>query len=373
MIVRQTSLSANMVQFCRFLRLKNFTIGIEEEALTLQSLQFIDYTDPASFRLALRTTLCRSKTQAEEFDSLFNEYWKQLDQAVDSKSKDGSSPEKPPASQPVPFKSLKAWLHGNRNDDTEETATYSMQENLSQKDFSAIPGEDVNELMQLIKALSKRLATKANRRFKFSHRVSRPDLRQTLRKNLRRGGELLELAYRKPKRNRVKLVLLCDVSKSMELYTAFFIQFMYAFQQVYSRMETFTFGTSLKRVTPHLKEKNFRDALLSLGAEHNNWEGGTRIGESLNHFVNFYSKKVLDARTIVIILSDGWDNGNMELLKNSMSVIKARSKKIVWLNPLAGFASYRPETAGMQTAMPFIDVFAPAHNAESLRQLGKWL
>ena len=373
MILRQASLSANIVQFCRFLRQKNFTIGIEEEALTLQSLQFIDYTDPSTFRLALRTTLCRSKAQSEDFDALFNDYWKEIEKAVDSKSKEGSSQKRPAIPQPVQFKSLKAWLHGNRNDETEETATYSIQENLSQKDFSAIPGEEVDELMQAIRYLSKRLAAKANRRYKFSHQINMPDLRQTLRKNLRRGGELMELAYRKPKRNRVKLVLLCDVSKSMELYTAFFIQFMYAFQQVYGRMETFTFGTSLKRVTPFLKEKNFREALQVLGAENNNWEGGTRIGESLHSFVQVYSKKILDSKTIVIILSDGWDNGNMDILKDSMGSIRARSKKIIWLNPLAGFASYRPDTAGVLTAMPFIDVFAPAHNADSLRRLGKWL
>lgn len=373
MIIRQTSLSANIVQFCRFLRQKNFTIGVEEETLVLQALQFIDYTDPSTFRLVLQAMLCRSKTQAEEFDTLFNEYWKQIEKAVDSKSKDGSSKKQPPGSQPVQFKSLKAWLHGNRNDETEETATYSIQENLSQKDFSAIPGEYIDELMQTIKFLSKRLSAKINRRYKFSHQINMPDLRQTLRKNLRRGGELLELAYRKPKRNRVKLVLLCDVSKSMELYTAFFIQFMYAFQQVYGRMETFTFGTSLKRVTSLLKGKNFREALQLLGAENNNWEGGTRIGESLDSFVKIYSKKMLDSKTIVIILSDGWDKGNMDILKKSMGLIRARSKKIIWLNPLAGFSSYRPDVIGMQTAMPYIDVFAPAHNAESLRRLGKWL
>lgn len=373
MIIRRTSLPANIVQFCRFLRQKNFTIGIEEQAQTLQALQFIEYTDPSVFRLALRTTLCRSKTQADEFDMLFNEYWKQIEKAVDSKSKQESTGKQPPVLQPAQFKSLKAWLHGNRNDETEETATYSIQENLSQKDFSVIAGEEVNELMQTIRSLSKRLAAKVNRRYKPSHEINMPDLRQTLRKNLRRGGELVELAYRKPKRNRVKLVLLCDVSKSMELYTTFFIQFMYAFQQVYGRMETFTFGTSLKRVTPYLKEKNFRGALQLLGAENNNWEGGTRIGESLDSFVKVYSKKMLDSKTIVIILSDGWDKGNMDILKKSMGLIRARSKKIIWLNPLAGFASYRPDVLGMQTAMPYIDVFAPAHNAESLRRLGKWL
>jgi len=373
MMIRQTSLSANIVQFCRFLRQKNFPAGVEEESLTLQALQFIDYTDHPTFRLTLRTTLCRSKIQVEEFDTLFNDYWKELEKAVDSKSKEGLSKKQPPVSQPASFKSLKAWLHGNRNDETEETATYSIQESLSQKDFSAVPTEEVDELMQVIKALSKRLAARSSRRYQFSHKINKPDLRQTLRKNLRTGGELLELAYRKPKRNRVKLVLLCDVSKSMELYTVFFIQFMYAFQQVYGRTETFTFGTSLKRVTPHLKEKNFREALRLLGAENNEWEGGTRIGESLESFIRKYSKKMLDSKTVVIILSDGWDIGDMSILRRSMELIQARAKKIVWLNPLAGFASYRPEVAGMQTAMPFIDVFAPAHNAESLRLLGKWL
>jgi len=371
MTQRRESLSANIVQFCRFLRQKGFAVGVEEETITLQALQFIDYINPSIFRMAIKATVCRSKTQAEEFDALFNDCWHQLGKAVDAKIKDFKKQKS--ASQQVPFKSLKTWLHGNRNDETEETATYSIHENLSQKDFSSIPDDEVDELMQLIKALAKRLAAKTNRRYKFSHKIKMPDLRQTLRKNLRRGGELLELAYRKPKRNRVKLVLLCDVSKSMELYTAFLIQFMYAFQQVYGRMETFTFGTSLKRITSFLKENNFREALQLLAVENNDWAGGTRIGQSLDSFVKVYSKKMLDSKTIVIILSDGWDKGNLELLKKSMGVIQARSKKIIWLNPLAGYASYRPDVAGMQIAMHFIDVFAPVHNVESLSRLGKWL
>ena len=373
MIQRRTSLSANIVQFCRFLRQKGFAVGVEEEAITLEALQLIDYTDPSIFSIAVKATLCRSKTQAEEFDILFNDYWKQLAKAVDAKTKDNVLKKQKPVSQQSQFKSLKTWLHGNRNNETEETATYSIQENLSQKEFSAIPNEDVVELMHIIRALAKRLAVKTNRRYKFSHKIKMPDLRQTLRKNLRRGGELMELAWRKPKRNRIKLVLLCDVSKSMELYTAFLIQFMYAFQQVYGRMETFTFGTSLKRITSFLKENNFGEALYLLEAENKDWAGGTRIGESLDSFVKSYSKKMLDSKTIVIILSDGCDNGNMDVLKKSMEFIRKKAKKIIWLNPLAGYPSYRPDVAGMQTAMPFIDVFASVHNVESLSRLGKWL
>lgn len=372
MITRKTSLAENIVQFCRFLRQEGFAVGADDEATALQALQYIDYTSPDVFQLTLKATLCRNKVQVEEFDDLFFDYWKQLNKAVDAKRKDDSK-KIPSHNRQASLKSIKTWLHGNRNDDTEETATYSIQENLSQKDFSAVPEEDVNELMQIIRAIAKRLAAKTSRRYKFSHQKDIPDLRQTLRRNLRRGGELLEIAYRKHQRNRVKILLLCDVSKSMELYSAFLLQFMYAFQQVYSRMETFVFGTSLKRITPVLKEQNFRTALHLLEAENNDWSGGTRIGECLHEFVLHHSKKLLDSKTIVVIVSDGWDKGNMDILRESMKYIHGKVRKVIWLNPLAGFASYRPDVAGMQAAMPFIDILAPVHNAESLRQLGKWL
>ncbi len=372
MISRQTSLSKNIVQFCRFLRLKGFTVGIDEEALSLQALQLIDYSSNKIFLLVLKAILCRSEAQLNEFNNLFEEYWKELEKATDAKEKKETNQRPIPPQQATSFKSLKAWLHGNKNSETEETATYSSQESLSQRDFSLVPEDELDELMQNIKALAKRLAAKANRRHETTHTMKEPDLRKTLRKNLRRGGELLEIIHQRPKRNRVKLVLLCDVSKSMELYSSFLLQFMYAFQQVYSRMETFIFSTSIRRITPFLKKQNFREAMQLLSGENSRWSGGTRIGESLHTFLEEYGK-LIDKKTIVIILSDGWDTGNITELEKSMESIHRKAKKIIWLNPLAGYATYRPETAGMQAAMPFINVFAAAHNAESLKRLGKWL
>ena len=372
MITRQTSLSKNIVFFCRFLRLKGFTVSAEEEVTALNALQFINYSSNKIFHLALKSVLCRSKAQLDEFDNLFHEYWKELKKAVDSKVKEEQK-KKNSFQQETSLKSIKAWLHGNRNKETEETATYSVQETLSQKDFSAVPEEELDELMQFIKAMSRRLATKTNRRYEPSHKTDFPDLRKTLRKNLRRGGELLDIVHRRPKRNRVNLLVVCDVSKSMELYSVFLIQFMYAFQQVYSRIETFVFSTTLKRITPMLKQDNFREAMYSLGTENNGWGGGTRIGESLKAFVEEYGKKLLNSKTIVIILSDGWDTGNIDILEKNLGVIHTRVKKIIWLNPLAGFPAYRPDAAGMKAALPFIDVFAPVHNADSLRKLSQWI
>jgi uncharacterized protein with von Willebrand factor type A (vWA) domain len=146
---------------------------------------------------------------------------------------------------------------------------------------------------------------------------------------------------------------------------------MYAFQQVY-RMETFVFSTSLTRITAVLKQKNFSE-ILNLLAEKSGWSGGTRIGDSLEEFVNVYSKKLVDSKTIVIMVSDGWDTGNIDLLETNMKYIHDKAKKVIWLNPLAGYSSYSPDAAAMKAAMPYIDKFAPVHNVESLRRLGKLL
>ncbi|MEP7110908.1 MAG: VWA domain-containing protein [Ferruginibacter sp.] len=373
MIKRQTSLSRNIVQFCRFLRLKGFTLSVEEEATALNALQFIDYSDRNVFALALKSVCCRSRSQQNDFDALFNDYWKEIESAIDAKIKTTPQPVLKPGAKDPSFKSLKSWLNGNRNDAIEETASYSIHENLSQKDFSSVPADELDELMRTIKALSARLAAHTNRRYTKSGKPCLPDLRRTLRKNMRHGGELLEIAFRKPKRNRTRLVVLCDVSKSMDLYAAFLLQFMFAFQQSFNRIETFAFGTSLQCITGLLKQGDFKDTLGSLSQQNTNWSGGTRIGESFQQFNKEYASRVLDKRTILIILSDGWDTGNIDLLEQSMETIHARAKKVIWLNPVAGYAFYQPDAAGMQAALPFIDVFAPVHNVDSLRKLARWL
>ncbi len=373
MIKRQTSISRNIVQFCRFLRLKGFAVSVEDEATALNALLFIDYSNRDVFALGLKCVCCKSRAQQNKFDALFNEYWKEIETAIDSKIKTTAQPVLKTVSKEPSFKSLKTWLNGNQNEEVEQTSFYSIHENLSQKDFSSVPADELDELMRIIRALSVRLAAHINRRYRKSPKDDLPDLRRTLRKNMRFGGELLEIACRKPRPNRTKLAIICDVSKSMDLYAAFLLQFMFAFQQVYRRMETFTFSTSLQCITTLLKQHDFKNAIELLGRKNNSWSGGTRIGESLHQFVNDYESRILDKRTIIIILSDGWDTGNIALLEQSMETIKARSKKVIWLNPVAGYHSYQPDTAGMRAAMPFVDVFTSVHNAESLRKLAKWL
>ncbi|QMU29298.1 vWA domain-containing protein [Adhaeribacter radiodurans] len=373
MIYRQASLSRNIVQFCRFLRQQGFNVSTEEETTTLRSLQFIDYNNKEIFSRALKAVLCRSRSQLEQFDALFTEYWKELGKALDSKVKTRTNPTIKPGTNEASFKALKFWLNGNKESEIESTASYSIHQNLSNRDFSNVPALELPEMIRTLKALSKRLAAQTNKRYQQSEKISQPDLRRTLRKNMRFGGELLQIAFKKPKHNRLKLVVLCDLSKSMELYAAFLLQFIYSFSQVYSRIETFAFSTSLHSISNVLKQNDFSSALQALSAQNFNFNGGTKIGESLHAFVVDFAARLLNKRTIVIILSDGWDTGDTSLIGQSLEIIHTKAKKVIWLNPLAGYAGYRPDVAGMKEALPFIDVLAPVHNLESLRKLSKWL
>ena len=373
MVTRRTTLSHNIIAFCRFLRENGMAIGPDEEATALLALAKIDLGYRDGFRLALRTILCRRVQDMEPFDRLFAQYWKELEKAVDSKVKDDPNQRQQQKPKAGPdFNQLKSWLYGNKPTKETELRTYSVAENLSQKDFSMVASDDLAEVMQRIRELSLTMARRANRRYRKTASARQFDLPRTLRKNLRRGGEMIEIAYRKPRRNHLNIVILADVSQSMDLYSTFLIQFMYAFQTVYRRIDTFVFSTGLHHITPALKNRPFAEALRELAETTSGWGGGTRIGASLQTFADDYLSLV-DKQTLVIILSDGWDTGEVDVLVESMARIKAKAKKVVWLNPLAGNPSFEPSVSGMQAAMPFLDGFAPVHNVDSLRTLDKWL
>ena len=197
-------------------------------------------------------------------------------------------------------------------------------------------------------------------------RRGRVDLRRTLRANLSRA-DLIELRYRERKRRKVRLVVLCDVSGSMDLYTRFLLQFLFAVQNVFASVETFIFSTRLTRITDHLRGRSYRQVLRRL-REVQDWSGGTRIGDSLAQF-NRDWPALVDRRTVVVVLSDGWDTGEPEVLATELLRIKRRAGRVIWLNPLLGNPAYEPLTRGMAAALPLVDHFAAAHNLASLRDL----
>lgn len=382
LITRHTALSNNIIAFCRFLRTQDFFIGLTEQTETLRILAILNpFEDPDLFQQALKSILVKNRRQYLLFDELYSKYWRELDKALDSKIKDVKEEKSRPVSRDKAFHALKDWLQGNTSGKKEaeeeqekfEIATYSEAEVLAKTDFSAFSDDQIPDLLDFLRKLAKKLSRDLSRRYQTGNRSRKLDLRQILRKNMRRGGEIIELTYRQPQKNKIKLVLLCDVSRSMELYSRFFIHFMYSLQSVFHSMETFVFGTRLTRITTAMQSSNFEKALMQLQEEVPDWFGGTRIGESLEQFCEAYSNKMINRNTIVLIMSDGWDTGGIEALEESMRSLHQKAGKIIWLNPLAGNQNYQPSVRAMEIAMPYIDVHLAAHNLDSLKALIKYL
>lgn len=346
-------------------------LGPAEEVDALLALTVLPMEDREQFRLALRSVLTRSLLHQRKFDDLYEEYWAYVERGVDSKVRNKETPQsKAKKKQQKPsLQALKSWLYGNKQEEEAELAVYSPVEVLGRKDFGAFSDEEMEEVMKLIAIMARNLASSYSRRFLATHRPGQFDLKRTIRLNLRRGGEIAELGFRKRKMRKLRMVLLCDVSKSMDLYSRFLIQFIYAFQKGFRQIETFVFSTALHRITEELRTYDFSLAMEALADKVPDWSGGTQIGTSFQTFVNDYGSRLLDPDTVVLIMSDGWDMGEDEVLGESMRSIQRKSGKVIWLNPLAGNASFEPTVKGMQAAWPYIDVFAPAHNVESLRNV----
>ena len=219
---------------------------------------------------------------------------------------------------------LDTWGEAEEEDSGEPLGVpgVSDAESLVGQDFSTFSPDQLDEVFRLTVQIARRLARRVSRRRRPVARRGRVDLRRTLRANLNRG-DLIELRYRQRKRRKVRLLLLCDVSGSMDLYSRFLLQFVFALQSVFSRVETFTFATRLTRATEYLKARSYRQALRRL-TEVRDWSGGTRIGESLATF-NREWPHLVDRRTIVIVLSDGWDTGEPDLLATELMRIKRRA------------------------------------------------
>jgi uncharacterized protein with von Willebrand factor type A (vWA) domain len=257
--------------------------------------------------------------------------------------------------------------------DEKKISTYSAFEAISNKDFFHFFGQRTKELLEIIKIISQRLANKYSRRYIRSKSKKQIDLKKTIRQSLRKDAEINQFFFKEQQKRKVNLVLICDVSKSMELYSQFLIEFMYSFQQAVHQLRTFVFSTRLVSLSNVLQDGDYEKVLNNLADQVPYWSGGTRIGESLQQFNERYASRMLNKDSIVIILSDGWDTGDLDVLKNAMKSIHKKSDRVIWLNPLAGNPDYKPSTKGMEICLPYIDVFTSAHNLESLKSVVKHL
>ena len=250
---------------------------------------------------------------------------------------------------------------------------YSYDEALRHRDFDKMTAAELREAARLIDRIVPRLATRRTRRWELHPHGRIPAPRAMFRRNLGTGGELSTWLWRRPVRQPRSIVLICDISGSMERHARLLLRFGQALARSRVRTEAFVFGTRLTRVTRQLRGRDPDLALARVSATVTDWSGGTRIGASFREFNQRWARRALRTSGVVIVVSDGWDRGSAELVGEESARLRRNCHRLIWLNPLAGAPGYQPLAAGMAAAYPFIDDFLPAHDIASLERLGRLL
>lgn len=341
-----------------------------------RALGVVDVLDREEVRDALRAVLTARPEDRAPFDEAFDAAWAPTGGLPSPMPDLGHLRPAPAPAPPTPRPrlvpvTLQNWMKPGESDDAGEEVPMqapSDEELLGSRDFSAWTTVDEVAFQRLARRIARRLALRRSRRWRPARRGRQVDMRGTLRQAVRTAGELLKVQRRARRLRKTRLVALCDVSGSMELYARFLLQFLHALQNSFASVETFVFATRLSRITDQLRGADYRVALRHLGREVRDWSGGTRIGAAMAAVVRDHHR-LIGRRTIVLVLSDGWDVGEPEALARAMAEVHRRAGKVIWLNPLMGAAGYVPATRGMQAALRHVDLLAPAHNLEALERL----
>ena len=374
--------------FARTLRDNGFRVGIAETRDALQVLASPTALRPTSLKPALRSLFCATHSDWERFDEIFDAFWqgrgmrqRQILFGIPSASHAPAA--KKLAEAHVPQEALGLPDHVERKSDGDgETQAEgrgrregaSRVENLAATDLRhVVDPEEIAATHALAARLARVMRARLVRRDQIRRRGRRLDLRRTIHRNVSHGGMPFDLAWRRRKIKPLRLVVLLDASGSMSLYTAFFVRFLHGVVDAFREAEAFVFHTRLAHVSPSLRDRDVTRAVEKLSLMAQGIGGGTKIGESLATFNRWHARRVINSRTALMIVSDGYDTGEPGQLGEEMRRLRRRCRKIIWLNPLIGWRDYSPQARGMQAALPYVDLFAPAHNLESLAALEPYL
>jgi len=372
----------NLILFGRVLRGAGLDAGPGRMVDVARSLEHVGIARKRDFYWALRALLVVRRDEIPVFDDAFQLFWRRppddwttLDlRALGERRRFARRREEKPAFGPSLTSPGESESDGGEKKPRfRPVITYSAREMLRQRDFSDLSGEERDEVEKLIRTLSWRAPRRRSRRLARSKR-GRIDPRASLRRSLARGGEVLDWSRRERKTKARPIVVLADISGSMQAYSRPLLLFMFGLSEALrQRVEAFLFGTRLTRVTHELRGADVERALGEVARSVSDWSGGTRIGDAIERFNLSWSRRVPTQKAIVLIISDGWDRAEPRLLRREMARLQRSSYRLVWLNPLLGSASYEPAARGMQAALPFIDAFRPIHNLASLEKLAELL
>jgi len=381
---RGQGLVANLLAFSRALQQVGIKVSLSQVIDAARSLTLVDIARKADFYIVLCSNLVSEKPDIALFARVFDCFWKDripeefplalVEVLTIQWEKTRGKLDDPDGSvQVVAAKAASQNSDRNQESELPSFPTYSLHEALNKKDFSEMGIEESRAMSRAILLIAAKIATQVSRRKQRAVKGEAIDLRWSMRKNVKYGGEILELVSRKRRIKKPRIILLCDVSGSMDCYSRFLIQFMYGLQNELWGVETFIFSTSLSRISHLIRTRDIEGTLERLSSRVLGWSGGTNIGSSLYTFNREFASTLVTHRTVIVIISDGWDRGDTGLLEQEMRNLKRRCYKIIWLNPLLASENYEPLCKGMQAALPHLDLLLPAHNLHSLMALGRTL
>ncbi len=364
--------------FARLLHDAGLEAGPRRLTDATRALGFIDLKNQNDFRSALRAVFVSRKEDIPTFEAAFDIFWAPPDPRASAGIIPGRS-----RALPMSPERAKMWANAlglnasqmNREQNEKEypasSSGYSAEELLRHKDFEEMTWAETEQVKRLLEEAPWRVAERRTRRLRPA-RGGMIDLRRSARHAIRSSGELMMLFRRKPRVRRRPLVLICDVSGSMERYSRLLMIFAHAIARR-EDLEAFVFSTRLTRITRLLRQRDIERSLDSVSKGVHDFSGGTRIGDALGDFNRKWARRVLGHGAVVIIVSDGWDRGDPQHLTAELVHLRRSAHRLIWLNPLLGSEGYEPLTRGMAAALPHCDDFLAAHNVAALEDLGKLL
>lgn len=392
---------ANLLTFGRTLRYAGLPLGSGQLLSFVDAAAAVDPRRRSDVYYAARATLVTRPEQLPLFDAEFARFWRRLVseeeipvEAFVSTADEASLP-LPDSGKPRDRRQTKGEANGAERERTllaidagegtesgepedveappEDVLIFSAREVLRKKDFAQFSPDEAAEARRIIERMNWRLGTRETRRRERANHGEFIDYRATLRRSLRHGGIPLELRRRRRKERMRPLVVICDISGSMDRYARLLLRFVHALEHGLDAVEVFVFGTRLTRITRQLRKRDVDDAITDVVKAVEDWSGGTRIGEAIKTFNYRWSRRVLRSGATVVIISDGWDRGDPVLLGREMARLQRSCRRLIWLNPLLGAPGYQPLTQGIRAALPYVDDFLPVHNLQSLEALAEIL
>ncbi len=378
-------LAENIVHFARALRKAGVRVGPAQVKSAIEAVAAAGFTHKTDFYHVLRATLIHRAEHLEIFDQCFAMFWRDpefIEQMIhlmsptlrkepeERKKKAAErraaealtdAPE-PPAGTPV-----------REELQTDARISWSASERLRSMDFEQMSAAEITEAARAVRALHLPVKPVPTRRSLASPHGRRPDLRATLRRSLRRGGEVEKVLMRSRRDRAPDLVALCDISGSMSVYSRMLMHFLHAVtwapERGWGKVSVFTFGTRLTNVTRALSQKDPDMALAAAGRDAQDWEGGTRIGEALRRFNVDWSRRVLGQGAVVLLITDGLERGDTALLEAEIERLRLSCRQIIWLNPLLRWDGFEPKAAGIRAILPHVSSFHACHSLASLDEL----